>query len=207
MALHNLLAAIEAEARAEVSRLRAERNTEAAGILDEAKRRSADLVADAVRTAERAERRGGELRLRTTREAVGTRLRDAHETTYRQIADRVRAELGAVRERADYPTILAALLAEARTVTPATTTVRVHPLDEPLVRRMLADDPGARIEATLDSAGGVEVSDGAGTIVRNTVEDRFTNAELALRGLVGGVLALGSPEHAPAPPQPQEVLA
>jgi vacuolar-type H+-ATPase subunit E/Vma4 len=199
MALADLLTALETEASAEASRLRDERRAAAAAVITDARRQATDLVAAAVDAAGREEQRAGALRLRASRDALAARMREGREVAYRRIAERVRAELAAVRERADYPAILAALLAEARAVAPATGTVRVCPADEPLVRRWLADEPDVRIEATLDSAGGVEISDGAGTRVRNTVEDRFTTAEPALRALVGELLECAGAETALTP--------
>jgi hypothetical protein len=52
-------------------------------------------------------------------------LRDAHQAAYQQIAAETGARPTKVRERGDYPTILAALLAEARAALPAATVGRV----------------------------------------------------------------------------------
>ena len=189
MALRDLLAAIEAEAAADISRLRAERRREAVAIIENAGRRAAELKRSAVAAAEQAEREAGERRLAAARHAIAGRRREAQEAAYQQIARDVRAGVLAARERDDYPAILAALLHEARSLLPAASNVQVAQADEPLVRRLLQGEPRLRVTVTLPDTGGVEVTDGAGTVVRNTLEGRLAAAEPELRGLVGRVLA------------------
>jgi vacuolar-type H+-ATPase subunit E/Vma4 len=191
MALHDLLAAIEAEATAEVARLRDGRHREAGAIIADAERQARDLEAAAVAAAEREEREAGELRLTAARDLAAAGLRDAHEAAYQLIVAETRARLAAARDRDDYPAILAALLAEAQAALPTATVVRVDPADERLARGLLPGDSPVRVEATLRSAGGVEVADGAGTRVRNTVEERLAAAEPALRALAGRLLRPG----------------
>jgi vacuolar-type H+-ATPase subunit E/Vma4 len=189
MALRDLLAAIEAEAAADIGQLRAERHREAAAIIEHAGQRAAELKRSAVAAAEQAEREAGERRLAAARHAIAGRLREAHEAGYQQIAMDVRAGVLAARERDDYPAILAALLHEARSALPAGSVIRVAPADELLIRRLLGDDSRIRVTVTLPSAGGVEVTDGTGAVVRNTLEDRLAAAESGLRNLVGRLLA------------------
>jgi vacuolar-type H+-ATPase subunit E/Vma4 len=189
MALRDLLAAIEAEAAADVRRLRAERHREAAAIIEDAGRRAAELERSAVAAAERAEREAGERRLVTARHAIAGRLCEAQEAAYQQIARDVRAGVLAARERDDYPAILAALLHEARSALPAGSNVQVAQADEVLIRRLLQSEPQLRVTVTLPNTGGVEVTDGAGAVARNTLEDRLAAAEPELRGLVGRLLA------------------
>ena len=57
MALHDLLAAIEAEAAADTARLRDERHQEAAAILTDAQRQAAELKTAALAAAEKEEQR------------------------------------------------------------------------------------------------------------------------------------------------------
>lgn len=189
MALRDLLAAIEAEAAADVRRLRAERHREAAAIIEDAGRRAAELERSAVAAAEQAEREAGERRLMTARHAIAGRLCEAQEAAYQQIARDVRAGVLAARERDDYPAILAALLHEARSALPAGSNVQVAQADELLIRRLLQGEPRLRVTVTLPNTGGVEVTDGAGTVARNTLEDRLAAAEPGLRELVGRLLA------------------
>jgi vacuolar-type H+-ATPase subunit E/Vma4 len=189
MALRDLLAAIEAEAAADISRLRTERHREAAAIIEDAGRRAAELKRSAVAAAEQAEQEADERRLAAARHAVAGRLREAQEAAYQQIARDVRAGVLAARERDDYPVILAALLHEARSALPAGSNVQVAPADKLLIRRMLRDEPRLRVTVTLLNTGGVEVTDGAGAVARNTLEDRLAAAEPKLRALVGRLLA------------------
>lgn len=188
MALRDLLAAIEAEAAADIGRLRTERHREAAAIISDAERRSTELEQSAVAAAEQAEREAGERRLMTARHAIAGRLREAQEAAYQQIATDVRAGVLAARERDDYPVILAALLREARSALPAGSNVQVAPADEPLIRRLLQGEPRLRVTVTLPNTGGVEVTDGAGAVARNTLEDRLAAAEPELRALAGRLL-------------------
>jgi V/A-type H+/Na+-transporting ATPase subunit E len=190
MALHDLLAAIEAEAAADIERLMTERHREAATIISDAERRSAELEQSAVSAAEQAEREAGERRLMTARRAIAGRLREVQEAAYQQIATEVRAGVLAARERDDYPVILAALLHEARSALPAGSSVQVAPADELLIRQMLRDESRLRVTVTPpNTRGGVEVTDGAGAVARNTLEDRLAAAEPELRALVGRLLA------------------
>lgn len=193
MVLRDLLAAIETEAASDISRLRAERHREAAVIIAEARREADAIEAAAVAAAEQEEQEAAELRLTADRAAITGRLRDAYEAAYQEIARDIRVRLGTVRERGDYPAILAALLGEAHSALPAATLIRCDPADEPLVQGLLGGENRLRAEATLSCAGGVEVTDESGVSVRNTVEERFTAAEPVLRALVGRLLGLDPP--------------
>jgi len=189
MALRDLLAAIEAEAAADIGRLEAERQREAAAIISDAERRSAELEQSAISAAEQAEREAGERRLMTARQAIAGRLREVQEAAYQQIATDIRTGVLAARERDDYLVILAELLHEARSALPAGSIVQVAPADELLIRRMLCGEPWLQVTVTLPNTGGVEVTDGAGAVACNTLEDRLAAAELELRALVGKLLA------------------
>ncbi|HEU5387640.1 MAG TPA: V-type ATP synthase subunit E family protein [Streptosporangiaceae bacterium] len=201
MALPDLLAAIEADAAAEAARLRAERTTAAAAILADAGQQAADLQAAAVAAAESQERRAGKLRLAAARAAASNRILDAREAACQQILGDVRAELGAIRGRGDYPEILAGLIAEARDMLPGCVTLRVDPADEALARRLLHGDDKLRVEPVLSSAGGAEVTDGAGATAINTVEARLAAAEPVLRALIGGLLRDGPAGRAEQAPE------
>lgn len=189
MALQVLLAAIEAEAAADVSRLRADRRREAAAIIEDAQRQARELERSAVAAADKAERQAGEHRLVAARDALAARLRDTREAAYQRIASDVRAGVLAARERDDYPVILAALLDEARSALPAGSTIQVAQADEHLIQRLAEGQPGMEVTVTLPNAGGVTVTDGAGAVSRNTLEDRLAAAGPELRRLAGKALA------------------
>ena len=191
MALRDLLAVIEAEATADISRLRDERDRETAAIIEDAQRQAGELERSAVAAADQAEREAGERRLAAARGTIAAELRDSREAAYQRIARDVRTGVLAARARDDYPVILAALLHEARSVLPAGRIVQVAQADEHLIRRLLEGEPGVRVAVTLPDAGGVTVTDGAGAIARNTLEDRLAAAEPALRELAGKMLAGG----------------
>ena len=82
--------------------------------------------------------------------------------------------------------MLRALLRESLTALPAAAVLRVDPRDERMAADLLAE-LGAKLEivGTLETAGGVELARGEDRVVRNTVEERFANAEQALRLLFG----------------------
>lgn len=191
MGLRDLLAVIEAEATADIGRLRDERSRETAAITEDAQRQARELERSAVAAADQAERAAGERRLAAARDELAARLRDTWEAAYQKIARDVWTEVLAARERDDYAVILAALLHEARSVLPAANAVQVARADEHLVRRLLEDEPGIRVTVTRPEAGGVTVTDAAGAVARNTLEDRLAAAEPGLRELAGKVLAGG----------------
>ena len=85
-----------------------------------------------------------------------------------------------------YGTALRALLRESVTALPAAAVLRVDPRDDRMAADLLGE-LGAELEiaATLETAGGVELARGEDRVVRNTVEERFANAEPALRLLFG----------------------
>jgi vacuolar-type H+-ATPase subunit E/Vma4 len=195
VALADLLAAIEADAAADIGRLRAEQHHEVAEILADARSRADDLERSAVSAAEREEREAGERRLAAAREAIGGWIREAHEDAYQRIARDARDRLRMVRERAGYPAVMAALLAEARSALPGATVAHVDPADERLARRLLGDEGRLRVAAGLHCAGGVVICDEAGAVVRNTLEDRFAAAEPELRAVIGELL--GAADAAP----------
>jgi vacuolar-type H+-ATPase subunit E/Vma4 len=195
MALTDLLEAIEADAAADVGRMRAERQHEAAAILADARQQAESLERSAVSVAEREEREAGERRLTAARETMAGWLRDAHEDAYQRIARDARARLRTVRDRADYPAVLAALLAEACAALPGGAVVQVDPADEQLARRLLGEQSHLSVVPGLHCAGGVVVSDKAGADVRNTVEDRFAAADPELRALVGELLAAAAADR------------
>lgn len=188
MALHDLLAAIEADATAEAARLRAGHRAAAEAILAQARDEAAELQAAAVSATERAELAAAELRLAEAGDAAARRLRQVHEAAYQRIASDVRGQLREIRRRGDYPQILAAWISEARANLPGATVVQVDPADEALARRLLAGPAPLRVEPVLSCAGGAAVSDGAGATVTNTVEGRLAAAEPALRALTGRLL-------------------
>lgn len=196
MALTELLTALESEAAAEAARLEADARAEARVIV-EAARTEADTF------RERAARAGEDERTQflahrraTARLAAAAGLRETREELFRTLLTAVRARLAELREDDVYPGLLRQAIQESLSALPAATGLRVDPRDEGLAIASL-EHLGVQLPvfAILETAGGVEVVSDDGRSVRNTLEERFSNAEPALRLLFGEALA----EDAPSP--------
>jgi vacuolar-type H+-ATPase subunit E/Vma4 len=194
MALSNLLAGLQAEAAAEEAELEAETRAEVARIEERAQSEARTLREQALRADEDELRREAEaLRARARLAAAAAVLR-AREDAFQELLAEVGGRLGALRESASYPALLRALLRESLTALPAATSLRIDPRDERLAADLLAElDVELRIAATLETAGGVELTRGEDRAVRNTVEDRLANAEPTLRLLFGQAQQLEAP--------------
>lgn len=186
MALSDLLAGLKAEAAAEEDRLDAETRAEVARI-DTAAHADAHMFHEqALRAVEDELRQEAATRRARARLAAAAVLRQAREDAFHECLTEVRRCLETVRESSSYPTVLRALLRESLAALPAATVLRVDPRDERLATELLAElDVQLELVATLETAGGVELTRGEDRVVRNTVEERFTNAEPALRLLFG----------------------
>jgi vacuolar-type H+-ATPase subunit E/Vma4 len=182
MALSDLLAGLKAEAATERDRLDAETSAEVARI-DAAAQADAHLFHEqALRAVEDELRLEAETRRARARLAAAAVVRQAREDAFHDCLAEVRRRLETVRESSSYPTVLRALLRESLAVLPAATVIRVDPRDERLAADLLAElDVELELVATLETAGGVEVAHGEDHIARNTVEERFANAEPTLR--------------------------
>ncbi len=190
MALQHILEAIAADAESEAEALLAQAEQECAARVAEAQRRATErrqnIVADARIAAghERA-RLLHRARLDNTRGLVA-----AQEDAFQSILRRAREQLGGLRQRSDYPALLAAWLDEALTAAHDAAVVSMHPDDEILVRDLLAArDRQVRLERTLATGGGVVVASQDGrVVVENTVEARLTRALPDLRSLLAAQL-------------------
>jgi vacuolar-type H+-ATPase subunit E/Vma4 len=182
MALSDLLAGLKAEAATERDRLDAETSAEVARI-DAAAQADAHLFHEqALRAVEDELRLEAETRRARARLAAAAVVRQAREDAFHDCLTEVRRRLETVRKSSSYPTVLRALLRESLAALPAATVIRVDPRDERLAADLLAElDVEVEIVATLETAGGVEVAHGEDHIARNTVEERFANAEPTLR--------------------------
>jgi vacuolar-type H+-ATPase subunit E/Vma4 len=182
MALSDLLAGLKAEAASERDRLDAETSAEVARI-DAAAQAEAHLFHDeALRAVEDELQLEAETRRARARVGAAAVVRQAREDAFHDCLAEVRRRLETVRESSSYPTVLRALLRESLAVLPAATVIRVDPRDERLAADLLAElDVELELVATLETAGGVEVAHGEDHIARNTVEERFANAEPTLR--------------------------
>jgi V/A-type H+/Na+-transporting ATPase subunit E len=182
MALSDLLAGMKEEAAAEEAQLDAETRAEVARI-DAAAHDEARLLEErALRGAEDELRVEAEARRANARLAAAAAVRQAREESFQEFLAEVRRRLESVRESPGYPSVLRALLRESMTALPAAAVLHVDPRDERLAADLLGElGVELEIEATLETAGGVELARGEDRVVRNTVEERFANAEPALR--------------------------
>jgi V/A-type H+/Na+-transporting ATPase subunit E len=186
MALSDLLAGLKAEAAAEDARLDVETRAEVTRIVAAAEDEAQVLQEQALRVVEDELRGEAETRRARARLAAAATVRHAHEEAFHEFLAEVRRRLDAIRESPSYPTVLRALLRESLTTLPAAAVLRVDPRDERMAADLLAE-LGAKLEivGTLETAGGVELACGEDRVVRNTVEERFANAEPSLRLLFG----------------------
>jgi len=194
MTLSDLLAGLKAEAAAEDAQLDAETRAEANRIDAAAQDEARMLQEQALRAVEDELRAEAETRRARARLAAAAAVRQAHEDAFHEFLAEVHRRLDAVRESPSYPTVLRALLRESLTALPAAGLLRVDPRDERIAADLLVE-LGANLEiaATLETAGGVELARGADRVVRNTVEERFANAEPALRLLFDQTQPMGQP--------------
>jgi V/A-type H+-transporting ATPase subunit E len=194
MALSELLAGLKAEAAAEEAQLDAETRAEAARIHAAAEAEARTLHEDALRAADAELRLEAERRRAQARLAAAATAREAHEEAFRELLAEVRLRLESLRASSSYPSVLRALLRESLSALPAATVVRVDPRDERLASDLLAElGVELTLDATLQAAGGGELTRGTDRAVRNTVEERLANAEPALRLLFGQAQPLEAP--------------
>jgi len=194
MALSDLLAGLQAEAAAEEAVLEAETRAEVTRIGEQAQAEARLLREQALQADEDELRREAEALRARARLAAAAAVRRAREDAFHELLVEVRARLEALRESASYPALLRALLRESLSALPAATSLRVDPRDERLAADLVAElDAELQIVATLETAGGVELTRGEDRAVRNTVEDRLANAEPTLR------LLFGRAQHVEAP--------
>jgi len=194
MALSDLLAGLQAEAAAEEAVLEAETRAEVTRIGEQAQAEARLLREQALQADEDELRREAEALRARARLAAAAAVRRAREDAFDELLVEVRGRLGALRESGTYPALLRALLRESLSALPAATSLRVDPRDERLAADLVAElDAELQIVATLETAGGVELTRGEDRAVRNTVEDRLANAEPMLR------LLFGRAQHVEAP--------
>lgn len=174
-----LLAALEADADEELSRVRRETRRQARALLDLARAEAVRLEREPVDAQEGALQAEVARRLAAAR-LEGDRTRgEAFEEGVQEALVVLRVRLASIRDDVAYPGIFGALLHEAREALPAATRARVDARDEELARR-LAD--GLAVEPVLEVWGGVVLESDDGRRVVNTLEQRLANVEPALRG-------------------------
>lgn len=180
--LNDLLAAIEAEATEERSRLDAGSRAEAEAILQGA-RETARAERDAIlRSAEPDIEAEANRRVALANLEASRLVREAREESFGLLLSEARRELAALRQSDRYRDVMRALLGEAREALPGARTVRVDPRDEALANGLvsgLAD--GLTVQTAPVGLGGLVLESGDGRVLRNTFEERLANAEPELR--------------------------
>jgi vacuolar-type H+-ATPase subunit E/Vma4 len=178
MALDDLLRAIEADAAAERARADRETASEAAAIVQRARRQASELEAELSATPEAEARAEAEGTRALARLDASRSVRLAQEEAFATLVNGIRAELSDLRSTSEYPELFRVLLAESRAALPAARRLRVDRRDLDLATPLAG---GLDVDPVLDSWGGVELASDDGRIVRNTVEERLANAEPVLR--------------------------
>ncbi|OFW71334.1 MAG: hypothetical protein A2Y55_05530 [Actinobacteria bacterium RBG_16_68_12] len=173
-----LLAALEADADEELARLDDETRREVQALLDLARADAVRLEREPVSSQESELQAEAARRRSAARLDSGRMLREACEQSLQEALAGLRARLASFRDEEAYPKVLGTLLREAREALPVAARVLVDPRDAELARR-LAD--GLALEPVLEVWGGVVLESDDGRLVRNTLEERLTNAEPALR--------------------------
>jgi vacuolar-type H+-ATPase subunit E/Vma4 len=186
MALSDLLAGLKDEAAGEEAQVDAETGAEVARIAAAAHDEARQLEERALLAAEDELRVEAEALRANARLAAAAAVREVREAAFHELLTEVRRRLESVRESSGYPIVLRALVRESLTALPAAGVLHVDPRGERAAADLL-HELGVELEiaATLETAGGVELARGDDRVVRNTVEERFANAEPALRLLFG----------------------
>lgn len=178
MALDDLLRAIQTDADTERREAQEHTAAAAAALVEQARTQAAELEAELATAPERAAQTDADHTRAVARLRAAASVRRARELGFGTVVDGVRARLASARSTAGYPDLFATLLSQARAALPAAEELRVDPRDAELAASLAA---GLRVDATLATAGGLELTGSDGRTVRNTIEVRLANAEPDLR--------------------------
>jgi len=191
MPVDGILAAIRAEAGAEIERVRAEAEAEAADILTRARREAAAVVEHESASRDTAAAEDAQRIVSRARLEAERLRREATEVVYQDLLGEVRQRLGALRGTTRYREILGRFLDECLTAVPAATEVLVDPADTDVAQEVTtAAGRTMRVVATLSCLGGLDVATDDGRFVRNTFEARLRKADGHLRLLAAETMPL-----------------
>ncbi len=191
MALEDILRAMEKQAWAEISRVRANAEAEAAAINakaeDDARTVKARHLASVVPRLENERAR----LLNSAKLAAMREVMAAREALLEEAIAAAQREIRLARENSDYPHYLTLLVAEVVAELGAELCIVVDARDEALVRRIAADlGLKAQVSVGLNTAGGLEASTPDGRVlVRNTFEARLERSQRYLRREIASLLA------------------
>ena len=180
MALADIMAAIRADADAELARVAATCDHACLAIAEEAEH-EAKAVTQAIvaRATRQANTEAQAIERAARRELTMTRLRardDMLASLLQQLAERLHRQ----RETPAYPALLARLIMEAIAELPAARVAHVDERDAAAARAILTGID-ITVVADLHTAGGVVLDDGRGARVIHTLEARVDALEDGLR--------------------------
>lgn len=206
MSLPDLLAAMRREAEEESARIQAAGRLEAERILKEAAQQARRLEHELAHADDASQRADASARVASARLAASRRHREALEACWTETLAALHERLSSLRREAAYPSLLEALLREALDALPAARLLRVDPADLPVATQLATRvAPHLRVVGELSCWGGVELEAPGGRRLRNTLQERLSNAEPALRALLARRLA--APPDAPPAPAPADAAA
>ena len=192
MPLKDLLDALQSEANEERTRLQTGAEAEAEAILVRAREEAARAREEVLRAHAPATEREGERRVALARLEAARLRREAREAAFSLLFAEAGSRLAAARDEPRYPDAMRALLQDALAALPDAATARVNPADEALasgLARGLGAPRALRVVADAGVGGGVMLESEGGRVVRNTLEERLSNAEPYLRPWYGRRLA------------------
>jgi vacuolar-type H+-ATPase subunit E/Vma4 len=194
LALEDIFAAIRAEADSEIESIRVDAEREVAALLERARRQARDEEERLSRSRDAAGQLQADRIVNRARLDRDRSLRVETDELYQRARHSATVTLNALRPTPQYEGVLRTLFEEACRAVGDGTTLRVHPDDETLARRILAtsDQPALVVTPDLRSGGGVELVGPNGWTVLNTFESRLERAERHLRQLFRDTVDEGS---------------
>jgi vacuolar-type H+-ATPase subunit E/Vma4 len=189
VALADILAAIERDGAAEVARIGAAAEAEAGAAARRAEAEGAELEARLARARDgEVAREAARLGIEARKDAARA-LRRAREAACARAIAAARRLLAEARWRPAYRAIFRALALEAAAALPDASVMRVDPRDAAIAAAIAPEvAPRARIDASLETAGGLELATDDGREARNTLEERLLRAEPLLRRIAMGAI-------------------
>jgi V/A-type H+-transporting ATPase subunit E len=178
MPLQELLRAIELDAEQEWVTADRARTEAATAVVEQARVQAAELENQLRRSSEQQAGQEAERVRSLARLHAAATVRAAREAAFALLLAQVRDEIRTLRGTDAYAALFTALLAESRAALPSAVELRVDPRDHVLAADVAR---GLRVVETLETSGGLELVAPDGRSIRNTLEERLANAEVALR--------------------------
>lgn len=184
MPVENILAAIGADADAAIAKVEADARLRVERAMVSARERAETEHARlALARSETAALEAARI-VNRAKLAADRAVRDERERLFRTAVGRLTEALKRIRESHQYDAIFSRLLAEAREALTDADLIRVDPRDLERARTAVRDlGVPLRVDPSLSTLGGVELSTEDGRNVRNTFESRLERAMGDLRAL------------------------